>query len=334
MTTQTADVVDKVEKTLHDGSYYTTRIVNSPTINCCDVIATSSDRQTSLVTKVVENIDGTDKDILTELLLLGYFLKATPLLVGFFNRRHELEDNTIYFRLDGHIIALNFNTFNQVIRYNIHPQRMAKRGGYMYQINGEELRELREEHMFSRKSLSERLQVSTKTIAEYERHKLIRSQVHHVEILEDIFQQELKQSVCIFDIPKKNKKIVQNRPSSHQKNAGIAEEISEILSDLGIFQYWTSKSPFDVFLVIPGAETRLQIVSGIFSNIQHEDLERLHKIAQIVKIRNKMGVVRAIVEDRADAKECKKIGIVPVESKKLKEAKESKEVVKILSSKQ
>ena len=47
-----------------------------------------------------------------------------------------------------------------------------------------------------------------------------------------------------------------------------------------------------------------------------------------------MGVVRAIVEDRADAKECKKIGIVPVESKKLKEAKESREVVKILSSKQ
>ncbi len=334
MTTQTAKVVDKVEKSLHDGSYFTTRIVNSPTINCCDLFATSSDRQTSLVTKVVENIDTTDRDLLTELLLLGYFLKATPLLVGFFNRRNELEDNTIYFRLDGHIVALNYNTFNQVIRHNIHPQRIAKRGGYMYQINGEELKQLREEYQFSRKSLSERIQVSTKTIAEYERHKFIKSQVHHVEMLEDIFHKDLKQTFCIFDIPKKKKKIVQNRPSSHQKNAEIAEEISEILSELGIFQYWTNNSPFDVFLVLPGSQSRLQIVSGIFSNIQQKDLDRLQKIAQIVKIRNKMGEVRAIVEDRVDAKECKKLGVIPVESKKLKQAKEPKDVVKILSKKQ
>jgi putative transcriptional regulator len=305
--------------------------VYAPKINCCDVIATSPDRSNSLVTKIVENIDTTSKSLFTELMLLGYFLRATPIVVGSCNRRQELEDNTIYFRMDGHIIAFNLNTLMQIVKYNIHPQKIAKRGGYMYQINGEKLKNLREKQEISRKALSEALDISVKTIAEYERRKNVNSQVKHVELLEKILHSPLKQHVQIFDIPKKTKKIEQNRPSPQAYDSEIAYEISDILEDLNIFQFWTSNSPFDLFFVVPGMENQVQIVSGIFSNIQKEDLARLYKISQIVKTRNKSGAVRAIVEDRDDAKECKKLGVIPIESKKLKEAKEPKEIVKILS---
>ena len=331
MTLHRAKVVDQVEKTFQDSSYVTTRIVYAPKTNCCDVIATSPDKTKCTVTKIVDNIDTTSKDLFTELMLLGHFLRATPIVVGLCNRRQELEDNTIYFRMDGHILAFNLNTLMQIVKHNIHPHKIAKRGGYMYQIDGGELKNLRENKDISRKSLSEALNISVKTIAEYERRKIVNSQVKHVELLEKILQSPLKQPVKIFDIPKKTKKIEQNRPSPQAHNSEIAYEISDLLSDLNIFQFWTSNSPFDVFLVIPGMENKVQVVSGIFSNIQKEDLERLYKIAQIVKIRNKMGAVRAIVEDHDDAKQCKKLGVIPIESKRLKEAKEPKEIVKILS---
>ena len=170
-----------------------------------------------------------------------------------------------------------------------------------------------------------------KTIAEYERRKIVNSQVKHVDSLEKILQSPLKQPVRIYDIPKKTRPINQNNPPKHGKNSEIAQEIHEILTEQKIFQFWTSNSPFDVFLVVPGMENQVQVVSGIFSNIQKEDLERLYKIAQIVKVRNKMGAVRAIVEDHDDAKQCKKLGVIPIESKELKKAKKPKEIVKILS---
>jgi len=331
LTIHTAIVVDQVEKTFRDESYNTIRIVQEPNTNCCDVIATSQDLTNSMITKIVDNIDTLGKDILIELMLLGYFLRATPFLVGLYNRRSELEDNTIYFRLDGHIIALNLNTFTQLITHKIHPQKIAKRGGYMYQINGEELKKIRENQSLSRKFLSESLNISIKTIAEYERKKLVHSHIHHVEKLEEIFQQSLKIPIRILDIPKKPKKIEQNRPSSQTHNPEIAQEISEILADLGIFQYWTNNSPFDVFFRLPGIENQLQIISGVFSNIKSEDLNRLYNIAQIVKISTKMGPVRAIVEDDEDIKQCKRAGVLPIYSKELKRAKEAKEILKILS---
>lgn len=329
LTSELANVVKQVEKTFQEGCYSTTRIISEPKTHCCDVIATSADSSFSLVTKIVENIDATNKDILFELMLLGYFLRATPILVGINNRRSELEDNTIYFRLDGHIIALNLPTLRNIVFNNLHPQKIAKRGGYIYQINGENLKTLREGQSISRNSLSKALDISIKTLAEYERKKIVNSQIHHVEKLEEILNNELKLPIRIFDIPKKPQKIIQNRPTS--KDSSIAQEVSENLSDLGIFQFWTTNSPFDVFLMVPGQENKLQIVSGIFSNIQPEDLTRLCKIAQIVKIRNKMGAVSAIVEDHDDVKRCKKVGVIPIESKKLKEAKEPKEIFKILS---
>ncbi len=331
MTIETAKVVDKVEKTFQESFYNTTRIAPAPKTHCCDVIATSPDRTNSLVTKIVENIDTTSKELLIELMLLGYFLRATPIVVGLYNRRKELENNTIYFRMDGHIVAFNLHTFIKIVKHQIQPQKIAKRGGYVYQIDGEELKKLRESLSISRKSLSDALNISIKTIAEYERRKIVNSQVKHVEMMEDIFHSQLKQPVNIFDFPKKNQKIEQNRPSPQAHNYEIASEVSEILSDLNIYQFWTSNSPFDVFLVVPGMENNVQIVSGIFSNIQPEDLTRLYKIAQIVKVRNKLGAVRAIVEERDDIKQCKKMGVIPIESKKLKEAKKPKDIVKILS---
>ena len=331
LTLQTAEVVDQVEKTFREGCYHTTRIMHAPKTHCVDVIATSPDRSNSLVTKIVENIDGTSKDLLSELMLLGYFLRATPIVVGSCNRRSELEDNTVYFRLDGHIIAFNLNTFVQIFKHQVHPQKIAQRGGFMYQINGEELKHLREKQSISRKYLSEALDISTKTIAEYERKKIVNSQVKHVEKLEDILHQDLKQSIGIYDYPKKPRKIVQNKPSSHAPNTEIAHEVSDKLTELNIFQFWPNNSPFDVFLIIPGEENKVHVVSGIFSNIQREDLSRLQKIAQIVKIRNKMGAVRAIVEDRNDVKQCKEMGVIPIESRKLKEAEKPQEIAKILS---
>jgi predicted transcriptional regulator len=331
LTVQTAKVVDQVEKTFQEGQYLTTRIAYAPQSHCCDVIATSKDKTKSIVAKIVENIDGASKDLLFELMLFGYFLRAQPILVGLCNRRHELEDNTIYLRMDGHIVALNLNTLTQIVKYENDPEKIAKRGGYMYQIDGEELRQLREARSISRKSLSGALDISTKTIAEYERRKIVNSQVKHVELLEKILDTELKRPISIFDLPKRTKEIKQNRPSPQKSNSEIAFEISDVLKELDIFQFWTSNSPFDVFLIVPGMETSIQIVSGIFSNIHQSDLIRLYKIAQIVKIRNKLGVVRAIVEDKDDASKCKKVGVIPIESKRLKHIKKPEEIAKILS---
>jgi putative transcriptional regulator len=119
-----------------------------------------------LVIKVVSHIDSVSEEIARDLSLVALYLKATPLIVGERARDTELERGAVYIRYG--ILALNPPTLYDYFVERVPPLVYASPGGLYVRINGDLLRELREQNRMSLGDLAGCLGVSRRTISKYE----------------------------------------------------------------------------------------------------------------------------------------------------------------------
>ncbi|NYT05979.1 MAG: transcriptional regulator [Methanomicrobiales archaeon] len=119
-----------------------------------------------LVIKVVTHIDSVTEDIAHDLALIARCLKGKPLIVGERARDTGLERGAIYLRYG--IVAVNVSTLYDYLVERIPPLVYASPGGLYVNINGDLLRELREQHQLSLGDLAHVLGVSRRTISKYE----------------------------------------------------------------------------------------------------------------------------------------------------------------------
>lgn len=119
-----------------------------------------------LVIKVVAHIDSVTEEVAHDLALIARCLKGTPLIVGERARDTELERGAIYLRYG--IVAVNVSTLYDYLVDRVPPLVYASPGGLYVNINGELLRELREQQQMSLGDLAHVLGVSRRTISKYE----------------------------------------------------------------------------------------------------------------------------------------------------------------------
>ncbi|KQC03058.1 MAG: transcriptional regulator [Methanoculleus sp. SDB] len=129
-----------------------------------DLIARQDEQP--LVIKVVAHIDSVTEEVAQDLSLIARCLKGTPLIVGERARDAELERGAIYLRYG--IVAVNVSTLYDFLVEHIPPLVYASPGGLYVNINGELLRELREQQQMSLGDLAHVLGVSRRTISKYE----------------------------------------------------------------------------------------------------------------------------------------------------------------------
>jgi putative transcriptional regulator len=121
---------------------------------------------TLLVIKVVAHIDSVNEDAAFDLEVIARHLGGVPLIVGERAREAELERGAVYVRYG--IYAISPATLYDYFVEKIPPLVYASPGGLYVNINGDALRELRENRNLSLGDLGKVLGVSRRTISKYE----------------------------------------------------------------------------------------------------------------------------------------------------------------------
>ncbi|MHA1819081.1 MAG: helix-turn-helix domain-containing protein [Promethearchaeota archaeon] len=342
-------LVNDIENTLMHQGYNTIRCnetIKHPTI---DIIAVKMAQ--SIITKIVQNIDSIAEDLLYDMTVIAHFINAIPLLIGLKNRRAQLEDNTIYFRYKHKIMALNPTTFKNLIIRQIYPYIIAKRGTFMGIIDGNKLRKRREELYISRRELAEKLKVSIKTIAEYERGTM-RPSLKNINIMEKVLESKLITPIDILHIKRDyelDDKLPNKKPPNSKRNSDFYNELYDIFMEIGLRQFWTNKTPFDVLISIPNEQAEffngrlsnnrtripksehIPLISSVILDESSREVIKINTIRGFLKCFRISGAV--IVEDEKIEKECKKANVPAINKKELNEVKNPKEFQKLIKKK-
>lgn len=130
---------------------------------CFDLFARSDEG--SLILKVHENVDSTDRESAEELKQACTYLGASPLIVGERTSRQELEPQVVYERYD--IPTVTTETLRQYLALQQRPVVLNKRGGYYVSIDAERLEERRQAEGYSLNALAKDVGVSRKTVTRY-----------------------------------------------------------------------------------------------------------------------------------------------------------------------
>jgi len=102
-----------------------------------------------------------------ELKAISSFFSATPLFVCDHTREKQLEDDTVYTRYE--IYAVTLKTLEDVVLRGMLPLIEAGPGGYYVKLDGEAVRNRRQELELSVGKLAEQLRISRRTLYGYER---------------------------------------------------------------------------------------------------------------------------------------------------------------------
>lgn len=197
--------------------------------SCFDLLAR---KKLLLLLKVLVNIDSINSLQAHEIKKVAYTFLAAPLIIGLKSKTDYLEEDVVYERHG--IPAIALKTLKNMIMEGHHPEVFADRGGYYVQIDGNTLREVREEYNMSLKDLADIAHVSRETIYKYE-NGLVRASPETAMILEEILNIKIILSIDLFKAPEFDKDIMENKPDKR----------AEKLVELGFGVVQTQKAPFD-----------------------------------------------------------------------------------------
>lgn len=265
---------------------------------CVDFIARRGD--SLLLIKYSRDIDRFKSRQIEELKYLAHVLQGIPLIVGSRNRRGDLEDEVVYYR--NGISTLTLDSFRQYLTKASTFSVFAKRGGFFVHLDGHQLRALRESKNISRSTLADKLDVSKRTIENYERNAMNPAREKY-EQLREMFASDFALFIDPLDwvedvtVPKGN------------AVTGFQKTIGELLEDLGLVPFWSQHSPFDLFIaredgdqeeVEPAVSTArpvIPLVSDVSGGQEEEDVvrKRVDTIARFHQIVQKR--VMFIVEE-------------------------------------
>ncbi|GAB4305270.1 MAG: transcriptional regulator [Promethearchaeota archaeon] len=185
------------------------------------------------------DVDRFTKDQLNELKCLAEILRGVPIIVGERNRRGPLDDDVLFRR--GNVTTLTKSTFKAMISGGTTPHKFAKQGGFFVRIDGTKLRRVREAKNVSRRAVAAKLDVTKRTIENYERG----TQNPSVEKYRQITEM-LDEEFCV--------------PASHGEwwegiefprrpgRTSFQNEVGEVFQELGLFPFYPRLSSFDLFV--------------------------------------------------------------------------------------
>ena len=241
--------------------------------------------------KFFPNIDNLNKNIIKAIKKLSLLLKSKPLLIGLKNRYHKLEENTIYLREN--LPFISFETLENILTKNRYPFILCRKGGNIVFIDGELMKTLREHLNISRKEISEKLEITKRTICSYENESLHPSQKSAEKILEILNEKSIFRNINIFEW---NVKVNFNQEDNSQQTELTDFEINlqDIFEHIGMSTIWYKKERFpfklslsskNYILGLDEADTFYPLFSGVSQESGSEKLTKL-SINHLIKFAN------------------------------------------------
>ncbi|NYT18512.1 MAG: transcriptional regulator [Methanobacteriales archaeon] len=250
---QREELISDITKTLTNHGFETSNIYDR---SCFDLVARRE--LILLLMKVLVNVDGFSQEQAREIKMVANTLLASPLVVGVKSKNEYLEEDVVYERHG--IPVIGMETFRNLIVDNLYPEVFAARGGYYVQIDGEIIKELREEQDLSLKELADLAHVSRETIYKYETGRA-RAHPETAMVLERILNMKITVSVNLFQVP------------ITAEDAKIRESEHPELEDLGYGVIKTNRTPFDA-LAKPD-QTKSKDAQPIIANLDKQRNQKL-----------------------------------------------------------
>ena len=262
-----------------------------------------------LLIKTFVNIDSINEHNAHEMKQLANIFLASPIIICEKSRNGPLEDGVIYERYE--IPTICFETLKNMILYNEYPEILADRGGYFVKIDGNVIKQYREEYSLSLKDLASLAHVSRATMYKYE-NGIVRANTETAMILEEILNTKVTLDIDLLKQPQKEN--VEFNNSEHD------------LSKLGYGVLSTNKSPFDAVAKMKSTDE-----SPLIANVEKNRTEKTLKRMAIPLKDLSMITASEPIFIINNEKIRESIGTIPViKSWELKEFENSKELIKMI----
>lgn len=213
-----------------------------------------------LLLKTFLNIDSINERNAYEMKQLANIFLASPIIVGAKSRNGLLEEGVIYERYD--IPTINFETLKNMIIYNEYPEILADRGGYFVKIDGNIIKQYREEYSLSLKDLADLAHVSRATMYKYE-NEIVRANTETAMILEEILNTKVTLDIDLL-----------KQPTEDVIEYNQMGEGTDDLSKLGYGVILTNKSPFDAVAKIKSSKDLSTLITNIEKNRSEKNFKK------------------------------------------------------------
>lgn len=266
-----------------------------------------------LLLKTFLNIDSINERNAYEMKQLANIFLASPIIVGAKSRNGLLEEGVIYERYD--IPTINFETLKNMIIYNEYPEILADRGGYFVKIDGNIIKQYREEYSLSLKDLADLAHVSRATMYKYE-NEIVRANTETAMILEEILNTKVTLDIDLL-----------KQPTEDVIEYNQMGEGTDDLSKLGYGVILTNKSPFDAVAKIKSSKDLSTLITNIEKNRSEKTLKRMAIPLKDLSMVTTSEPVFIINNDKIK----ESLNSIPViKSWELKEFEHSKELLKMI----
>ena len=309
-------IIQEINQLLTGGGFKTSQVYYQ---SCFDMAARK--KLLLILLKVLVNIDSVNEAHVQEIRKVANTFLASPLIVGFKSKSNRLEEDVVYERHGLPVIGVD--TLKNIVLYDEYPEFLADRGGYFVNINGNILKEYREEYSLSLKDLADLVHVSRETIYKYE-NDMVRANPETAMLLEDILNMKITVDIDIFDTPKEFSEV------DMVNNKEINSEKTKDLTNLGFGVIETKKTPFDALAIENNVKNHSVDTPLIASLENNRAPKTLHKMAISLKD------ISLITDSESffiiNNKKIKESldGIPVIKSWELKEAEDSKEFLKLV----
>ncbi len=300
-------LLQNIENLLRSQGYKTSDIYDQGSF---DIVARKN--LLILLLKTFQNIDSINERNAYEMKQLSNIFLASPIIVGEKSRNGYLEEGVIYERYD--IPAIGFDTLKNMILYNEYPEILADRGGYFVKIDGNVIKQYREEYSLSLKDLADLAHVSRATMYKYE-NEIVRANTETAMILEEILNTKVTLDIDLLKQPQKEEIEYNNSDDTLD------------LSKLGYGVVSTNKSPFDAVAKMKSSENESPLIANVEKNRTEKTLKRMAIPLKDLSMVTTSEPVFIINNEKIK----ESIGTIPViKSWELKEFENSKELLKMI----
>ena len=302
-----SQLLKNIESLLRSQGYKTSDIYDQGSF---DIVARKN--LLILLLKTFQNIDSINERNAYEMKQLSNIFLASPIIIGEKSRNGYLEEGVIYERYD--IPAIGFDTLKNMILYNEYPEILADRGGYFVKIDGNVIKQYREEYSLSLKDLADLAHVSRATMYKYE-NEIVRANTETAMILEEILNTKVTLDIDLLKQPQKEE--IEYNSSDDTLD----------LSKLGYGVVSTNKSPFDAVAKMKSSEKESPLIENVKKNRTEKTLKRMAIPLKDLSMVTTSEPVFIINNEKIK----ESIGTIPViKSWELKEFENSKELLKMI----
>ena len=211
-------LIREVYQLLNKEGFETSNIYEQ---SCFDIVARK--KLLILLLKVLVNIDSINESHVEEIRQISNVFLASPIIVGVKSKNHILEEDVVYERHG--LPAIGLETLKNMIVYDEYPEILADRGGYYVQINGNVLKEYREEYNLSLKDLADLAHVSRATMYKYE-NGMVRANTETAMLLEEILNTKITLDIDLFEPYQEDIKLKADTSNLNQTQGSNAQNLA------------------------------------------------------------------------------------------------------------